>query len=49
MIAVAGGRKITIAADSICLHGDNQSAVKFARRLRTELATAGVTVRSFIS
>ena len=34
-------------ADTICLHGDGPHAVAFARRLRVELAAAGVVVKSF--
>ncbi len=41
--AVEGGR-VTIVADTICLHGDGAQAVEFARRIRTELERAGVTV-----
>jgi UPF0271 protein len=34
-------------ADTICLHGDGAHAVAFARRLRRELADAGIEVRAF--
>jgi UPF0271 protein len=41
------GREVAIRAETICLHGDGARAVEFARRLRNELAAAGVTVRAF--
>lgn len=41
------GEWVPVAADSICVHGDGLHAVEFARRLRGELASAGVTLRSF--
>ncbi|GAB5560550.1 MAG: 5-oxoprolinase subunit PxpA [Synoicihabitans sp.] len=40
------GKWIKVAADSLCLHGDNQHAVALARRIRAVLAEAGVTVKS---
>jgi 5-oxoprolinase (ATP-hydrolysing) subunit A len=33
--------------ETICLHGDGPHAVEFARRIRTALIDAGVTVQSF--
>lgn len=41
------GTRVAVEAESICLHGDNENAVAFARRLRTELAAVGVDVRGF--
>jgi UPF0271 protein len=38
------GHDIGLRADTVCLHGDQPGAVTFARRLRAELATAGITV-----
>lgn len=46
-VRTVDGREVAIAADTVCLHGDGAQAVQFARRLRTELAQAGVEVRSF--
>lgn len=43
-----GGVAVRVDADSICLHGDNEQTVAFARRLRSALADAGIVVRSFI-
>ncbi|MCC5025229.1 MAG: LamB/YcsF family protein [Candidatus Synoicihabitans palmerolidicus] len=42
-------RWIPVEGDSVCLHGDNLKAVAFARRLRHELGTAGIGIRSFAS
>lgn len=41
------GRPVEIAARSLCLHGDTPGAAALARRVRSELAAAGVLVRSF--
>ena len=56
-VAIATGEKITdvegaplsVAADSICVHGDTAGAVDIARRVREALATAGVVVAPFIT
>ncbi|WP_407554366.1 5-oxoprolinase subunit PxpA [Streptomyces sp. Pv4-95] len=42
------GRPVEIAARSLCLHGDTPGAAALARRVRSELAAAGVLVRSFV-
>ena len=39
--------RLAPTVDSICLHGDTEHAVEFARWVRTALATAGVDVRAF--
>ncbi|MGW7491799.1 LamB/YcsF family protein [Streptomyces sp. NPDC054786] len=41
------GRRIGITARSLCLHGDTPGAADLARRVRSELAAAGVHLRSF--
>ncbi|WP_275465718.1 LamB/YcsF family protein [Streptomyces noursei] len=41
------GTRITVAARSLCLHGDTPGAADLARRVRAELGAAGVPVRSF--
>lgn len=47
-VAIAvDGTKIPLPADTLCLHGDTVTAVAFAKRLRRELQTAGVELRSF--
>ncbi|MFI6769096.1 LamB/YcsF family protein [Streptomyces sp. NPDC050355] len=41
------GRRVAVAARSLCLHGDTPGAAGLARRVRSELTAAGVRVRSF--
>lgn len=41
------GTQVELTPDSICVHGDNPSAVAVARRLRTVLDGAGVTIERF--
>lgn len=38
------GKKLPVAIDSICLHGDNPNAVAAARTLRSTLEAAGITI-----
>lgn len=40
------GTVIPLAADTICIHGDNPAAVAFAAEIHAALETAGVTVRA---
>ncbi|MFE0381888.1 LamB/YcsF family protein [Streptomyces inhibens] len=42
------GRRVEITARSLCLHGDTPGAAGLARRVRSELTSAGVRVRSFV-
>ncbi|WP_336054212.1 LamB/YcsF family protein [Streptomyces sp. CA2R101] len=42
-----GGRRLALTARSLCLHGDTPGAADLARRVRSELAAAGVRIRSF--
>jgi UPF0271 protein len=42
------GRPVALTARSLCLHGDTPGAAALARRVRSELAAAGVRVRSFV-
>jgi UPF0271 protein len=46
-VRATSGDDVAIAADTLCLHGDGAHAVAFARRLRWELAQAGMEVRAF--
>ncbi|MBI2516963.1 MAG: LamB/YcsF family protein [Opitutae bacterium] len=46
-VRTTDGTDRAIAADTVCLHGDGAHAVAFARRLRAELARAGVEIKSF--
>jgi UPF0271 protein len=38
------GKRVPVAADTICLHGDQPQAVAFARALRKTFAEKGITV-----
>lgn len=40
------GKVISVKADSICLHGDNEKAVEFARKIRERLAAENIAVIS---
>lgn len=46
-VRATNGAEVEITADTVCLHGDGVHAVAFARRLRAELAAAGVEVKAF--
>jgi 5-oxoprolinase (ATP-hydrolysing) subunit A len=41
------GSTVTVAADSICCHGDTPGAVPIAGAVRAALSDAGVTVAAF--
>lgn len=41
------GKRLKVAIDTICVHGDNPAAVAMARRVRERLEAAGVTVKPF--
>lgn len=38
------GEEVTLQADSICVHGDNPSAVEFVKTIRAKLMEEGVTI-----
>jgi UPF0271 protein len=38
------GRRVPVAADTLCLHGDQPGAVAFAKAIRTAFADKGITV-----
>ena len=38
------GEDVPLAADSICVHGDNPSAVEFVKNIRAKLIEEGVTI-----
>ena len=46
-VAAQDGTEITVAADTICVHGDTPGAVELATALRRGLANAGLTCRPF--
>jgi len=47
MVRTVTGKDIPIRADSVCVHGDNASAVEFVRTIRAKLEGDGVVVRAF--
>jgi len=47
VVRATDGTEVPIRADTLCLHGDGTRAVEFARRIRKELAAAGVRVGAF--
>ena len=38
------GEEVAIEAHSICVHGDNPSAVEFVKNIRAKLESQGVTI-----
>ena len=47
MLTVDGGQ-VPLQADSICVHGDNPSAVDMARSIRAALSEHGIAITSFV-
>jgi UPF0271 protein len=45
-IRAVDGTDRSIAADTVCLHGDSPQAVAFAQRLKEGLTTAGIEIRA---
>ena len=45
-IAAVDGTSVELAADTLCLHGDNPHALEIARAVREALEAAGVTVQA---
>ena len=43
------GKEVDIEPDTICVHGDNPSAVAFVQEMRTAFEAAGITVKNFCS
>ncbi len=46
-LASVEGDEVTITADSICVHGDNPSAIAVAQAVCQRLIDAGVELRAF--
>lgn len=46
-VEAASGKTIAIEADSICVHGDNPSALEFVKHIRAALEAEGVEIRPF--
>lgn len=44
-VAAADGTEINVAADTICIHGDNPRALEFARRLTSAFALENIPLR----
>ena len=44
-IEAVDGSTIEVAADTICIHGDNAHALEFAKKIRTALAQADVELK----
>jgi UPF0271 protein len=38
------GREVAVQADTLCVHGDQPGALSFVKRIRADLAQAGVEV-----
>ncbi len=46
-VRTAAGSIASVRADTICLHGDNELALEFARRLSEDLPKYGITIQQF--
>jgi UPF0271 protein len=44
-VTATSGEAVPIVADTICVHGDGEHAVEFARTISSALSSAGVAVR----
>ena len=42
------GSRVTVHAESVCVHGDSPGAVAMAQRIRADLAAAGVELGAFV-
>jgi UPF0271 protein len=40
------GKKIPIIAETICIHGDGEHAVEFAKAIREALTKEGIEIRA---
>jgi 5-oxoprolinase (ATP-hydrolysing) subunit A len=45
IVRSVGGKDVRVRADTLCIHGDQPHALAFAKRIRDELAHAGVDVK----
>jgi UPF0271 protein len=45
-VKAVSGEWVPLHAQTICLHGDGEHALAFARRIRSALAHAGIDVRA---
>ena len=44
-IISGSGKRIPVAIDTVCVHGDNPAAVAMAERTRDKLEQAGIAIR----
>lgn len=44
-VIATNGEALTIKADTICIHGDGENALKFAEAIYTKLSGSGITIR----
>ncbi|MBX3068452.1 MAG: LamB/YcsF family protein [Cryobacterium sp.] len=47
-VETADGKRLSLKADSLCIHSDTEGAVSIAEAVRAKLEVAGVEVRSFL-
>lgn len=45
-VCCPGGQTVPVQADTLCIHGDHEGALDFAREIRTRLEGAGISVRA---
>lgn len=46
IVIAADGSKVPVKADTVCIHGDSQKALSFARRINAALKINGITVKA---
>lgn len=46
-VTTVTGRKLKVAIDTVCVHGDNPAAIAMARKVRDTLEAAGIAIRPF--
>ena len=45
-VTATGGEKVSVKADTVCIHGDGKHAVEFAREIRRRLEKNGVLIQA---
>jgi len=48
-IISASGKRLPVAIDTVCVHGDNPAAVAMAGRVRARLESAGIAIRPMMA
>lgn len=48
VVRALSGKDVQVRADTLCIHGDQPGAVRFAQRIREALAADGITIRPFL-